>query len=207
MKAWSLIVLLAVVLLTAGTAMADVTATGDLYYYLGPPLNAVAGDYDPVNDDPSATDWNPNFIAGTPPAGTIPVGQVLVLAQRNLQLKQVKYVTANVQYTGTSPLVTYDRIGHGARDYITTHYVLGDTDVAGTPRSYTLRFKVKPQPDWEWVELTPAGAAPVPFTRATIHSVCVSVPSTTTTGLIVLVVLLGGTAVWIVGRRRLQATA
>jgi hypothetical protein len=67
---------------------------------------------------------------------------------------------------------------------------------------YKLVIKIKPQPAWEWITIkNPPGSAVV-FDKVVIGAECRAIPSLTGWGIGALVILLAGTAVWLVRRRR-----
>jgi hypothetical protein len=69
------------------------------------------------------------------------------------------------------------------------------------PQSYFLQYWIIPQPDWEYVVLQNPGPGPITLNSVAIGSSCTPIPSTTTYGVMLLVLLLAGTAVWIIRKR------
>jgi len=196
MKTKILVMLLAVLFIVPTIVLADVTAYKDRYYYAGAPL----GSYDPTDDDPSATDWNGDFTAGVPDAPIILApGEVIVLAMRNIRVDaNKKLLRAYIEYVGTDDLVL-DDVGHGsANGMVSVGGIKEETLGTGV---YDLKYWIIPQPDWEYVVIRNNGGAPITINKAVIETNCSPIPSLTPYGIMLLVLLLAGTAVWVMRRR------
>jgi hypothetical protein len=70
-----------------------------------------------------------------------------------------------------------------------------------------IRITIFPQPDWEVIILTNGTAGPVVVGSIEAESWCRQVSTTTTYGLAILALLLIGSTVWILRRKRIGAAA
>ena len=187
------------------TIQADVTDYGDKWYYVGAPQNP-ASNYDPTDPATEADDWNGLFTPLPVPPGTrVGPDSVLVVAMRNDDSILVKTVTLTIDYVGDS--LARRRIGHGSTKYVTKHGEPrterdGPHPTIPLMRQYYLVFDILYQPDWEWIEVWDPESRALNVHNATIHSVCTKVPSLTPYGIMLLVLLLAGTAVWVMRKRK-----
>jgi len=151
--------------------------------------------------------WNTAtvYTSGLPPANTvIPVNGYLVLAMENIRVQSnVKYLNVRIAFTGTATLHT-DTVGNGYPGGSGTGLRLIETSAGGV---YELLYSIRPQPDWEWVLIKNTGAQPATVSAVVWDSRCRSVPSLTTWGLLALVLIMAGTAIWVVRRKRTAVLA
>jgi hypothetical protein len=215
-----LVALLFVAPLAALAGTADIEYTGNKFYYIGAPLPAAQ--YDPDDPDPDAAGWANGFQDGNgevppDPPGTLPfvAGQDLVLARRNLNIdNNVKYFTVTILYNQDVPGVgelEFQSSNSGSIDGpVSTATVWNESSADGV---YLLNVIFDPQPDWEWVRIQTTGA--VTLNSITWNTQCYTndyvddydhrIPSLTQWGLFVLIIMLGGSAGWILWRRRAHA--
>jgi hypothetical protein len=193
------------------TAFADVAGSQDKYYYIGPRLTAAQ--YDPTSSDTSATTWNGNgFLPGSPPQGSrVGPDSVLVLARRNIEAIKKKTIRVYVKYLGDTLKV--DSIGHGSKYNVTVPPVRLRESDGPDPTDPPFRVldvvaNIVYQPSWEWAEISNPLHHAIQVHSATIGPVCTTIPAMTPYGALILTLMLAGTAVWLIRRRRrLQARA
>lgn len=200
MKAKILVLFLAVLFILPTVVLADVTAYKDQYYYAGSPTVP----YEPIDPNPEATDWNPEFTPGMP---TDPViltpGDVIVLAMRNINIDtNKKLVRVYLEYAGGTVALAGNDCG-AADGTPCSGEVMSETNAAGV---YDLKYWIVPQPDWEYFVIENTGGTNVTINKATISTNCSPIPSLTPYGVMLLVLLMAGTAVWVM-RRRSAVTA
>ena len=212
MKTKTLLVLMLIGLLMIPlAATADKLEYGHNYYRVAPPGLPAA--WSPT--------WNPAlppppgqwvwpllpggvYNDGLPPVGTVVgAGQSLLLGRENLAIAgQKKTVTIGISYTpgsGVGPLVLNQANSGFIAGGAAAGAIVRETNVAGV---YTLVYLLQPQPDWEWFLIQNTGTSPVTMNAVAISDYCNQIPSLTGWGVGALVILLVGTAVWLVRRRK-----
>ncbi len=156
---------------------------------------------DPGNAKPPASPWvaiNPNQSPGS-----IGAGSSMWFADTNVYVPgNEKVYTLKLFGTGSSPFTAL-------KDTNATGYLPGGfayaalttgRDVSGTPAVFTAHFR--PQPAWEKIQIKNTGGSSVAIDSVSGTSDCHPVPSLTTYGLIALLLLLIGSAVWVMRHRR-----
>jgi hypothetical protein len=162
--------------------------------------------------------WNSVWKDGPPPSGTTTIGKNhwLFLGQRNAFVDtNTKDVTITIRYFGTSkPSLKYAKYGSKADAQESSGellYLLKDSTPGSSPGVYQVVYRIRPQPDWEYFMIKAEGGQgagqdgkpdEVMLMDVTITSWCHSVPVLTGWGLAVLVILLAGTALWVIRKRR-----
>ncbi|MBI5867162.1 MAG: hypothetical protein HZB43_02535 [candidate division Zixibacteria bacterium] len=199
----TLAMLVLVVPCTAFAGSQEVEGIGDKYYR----IQSTTPGPDTLNFKPtwngSAWVWNTGVLtAGVPPASTpLPAGNYLVLAMENFRIAaNMKFVTVKITYTGTSTL-QFQLANYGSKNGLASFGEISSETASGSP--YQLIYKIRPQPDWEWLIIRNTGGSAITMTEVSFGSNCEYVPSLTTWGLLALVLLLAGTAFFMVKRRRL----
>ncbi len=151
----------------------------------------------------SAWVWNTGVLtAGVPAASTsLPAGSYLVLAMENFRIADnMKFVTVKITYTGTSTL-QFQLANNGSKSGVASFGEISSETAPGSP--YQLIYKIRPQPDWEWLIIKNTGGNAITMSEVSFGSNCEHVPSLTTWGLLALVIMLAGTAFFMFKRRRL----
>jgi hypothetical protein len=130
--------------------------------------------------------------------GTLPANQKLLLGFEDSLGWVDKWVTIRIKHDGPQTLAFDSKAAGGlsgsyASEVIEQLYENGE---------YKLVIKIHPQPAWEWIAIkNPPGSAVV-FDKVWIGAECRHIPSLTGWGIGALVILLSGTAVWLVRRRK-----
>ncbi len=144
------------------------------------------------------------------PIGPFPTSTTIWIGTANFQVDEqwkewwLDIYGTKVFYLEAMSVVAYDSFG------VSTAYTY--SEIGKSPLASGVRFnvKIKPQPHWEVMELHVA--APGQVTIATIigHSKCHGfdmIPSLTSYGVIVLVLLLIASTVWVLRRKRVGMPA
>jgi hypothetical protein len=123
---------------------------------------------------------------------------VIVLAMRNINIDtNKKLVRVYLEYAGGT--VALAEIACGSADGTPCNgEVMSETNDGAI---YDLKYWIVPQPDWEYFVIENTGGTDVTINKAAISTNCSPIPSLTPYGLMLLVLLLAGTAVWVMRRR------
>jgi hypothetical protein len=121
--------------------------------------------------------------------------------------KNKKYMT--LEFTYTSPgngALKFTAPGDAHMGSPNSSFALmkETTTTVGANKVYHLEYLIIPQPNWEWIRVHNTGTGPtgtVTITKTTWNAKCWPIPSLTPYGLMLLVLLLAGTAAWVIRRR------
>ena len=155
------------------------------------------------------------YKTGLPPAATvIPAGKYLVLGMENLWLPSlpIKYLTVRITYSGSGGPLQFQppngAVGFGGNHGPSYGELISETTTGSGPWTYELHYKIRPQPDWEWVMIKNSSSTQsITISEVVWDSNCEYVPSLTAWGILALVLLIAGTALWVMRRRRTMVTA
>ena len=167
----------------------------DTYFSLTDPGNT------PLGQDP----WE-----GPTPTG-LPLGPLnnctyIWIGTQNLQVDEqwkewwLDIHGVNIFDLGAVEVIAYDSSGSSV-GY--TYSTIGKT--ALTPGGVRFNVKIRPQPEWEVMKLHVDGTGPVTIESIVGHSKCHRgeiIPSLTTYGIIVLVLLLLVSTVWVIRKKK-----
>jgi hypothetical protein len=180
----------------AASAQDEITDTLDVYLSASDPVDTVLGD----------APWVGPFTPGEPiadPVATIgPGGYIFIGFPNGFRWVNMKTLWIHIEGGANLTLegaVSYNSGGQYGTIEIVEEVIVGaDLDIL---------IRIFPQPDWEVIVLHNATAGPVPIVSVWAVSRCVTIPATTTYGLAVLALLLIGSTVWILRRKKAGAIA
>lgn len=174
----------------------------DTWYSLTDPGNTPLGEGDWVGPTPTGL-----------PIGPFPNCTYIWIGTQNLQVDTtwkewwLDIDGGKVFDLGAVEVIAYDNTGSSA-PY--TYSAIGKSPL--TPGGGGVRFNVKiwPQPEWEVMKLHVDGEGPVIIESIVGHSKCHRdeiIPSLTTYGIIVLVLLLLASTIWVIRKKRAHVPA
>jgi hypothetical protein len=207
MKRFATLILMGAILLAPCIAMAGATDAATVWpgvYYFGPD-QVPATNFD---RNPDGT-WPGIYIGALPPPPVALANtHVMVIGMDNGRVvTNKKYMTVEFTYTGLPNSLEFIAPQDAQMGFPGSSFALmKETDVAlplpAVGRVYHLEYVIVPQPNWEWIRVTNISGGPVTIEKATAHTVCIPIPSLTPYGLMLLVLLLAGAAIWVMRRRR-----
>jgi hypothetical protein len=210
MKRILAVALLALVVMAPYTAIAGPTEADTLNYNYWRIISTAPG---LTTLDPSGNGniWAAPWAKGAPPGGTVlPAGQWLVLGRGNLASpnpfkRKIFQARIDVAAGAANLQLTDKHFGYGSLPNTVPKQDLV-VKSTGAGLLYELIWQVRPQPQWEWVAIKNNGANPITLASVNWWSTCPwyfgRIPSLTAWGILILVLLLAGTAVWIVRKRK-----
>jgi hypothetical protein len=165
------------------------------YYSLTDPGNT------PLGQDP----WVGPVPVGLP-LGPLATSTTIWIGTENLQVdEQWKEWWLDIHGTSVFGLEAINVVGYDSLGSSTGYTYSSTGKSALTPGGVRFNVKIKPQPHWEVMELHVAEPAPVTIESIVGQSMCHRdeiIPSLTTYGIIVLVLLLIASTVWVLRRKK-----
>jgi hypothetical protein len=176
------------------------------YTYYRIMTTLTAADTAGLRPDINGDVWPAGYIKGLPPASlSLPAGQFLVLGIGNWQVdKNTKQLDVHIACPVLPALdLAFRHFGYRQ----TPSIVPGDIFVqANAGLAYDLHWDIDPQPQWEWMAIKNTAASAITLNSVSWSRYCDPkirpVPSLTTWGILSLLLLLGGTAVWLIRKRK-----